>query len=308
MSTAATTTAFRKILRYGPGGLIISAGILLALQAVLVSKYYSDMLPGATWNEQWRTAIAAIASAALKMLAFFLLFMTVKDFSDGRSRIGTWGFSVTVILNAYFLFECHSMSALWSGNNGAYWHLFPFLAVMTIMVLFVEWRLAISVNTAAREEKALAQAETTIATYRKQLDDLTGKVTRYEAEMNAIEQRKQAESDRIAALEAEAAERKQAEEYAALQKELSALRRIAAKTDNDPTGKNKISAGKVETAIRNFMRINRGMKPTREQIAAICNVDQRSLRNHFPNGSLDGIIDDLFREINTAQPEMTHAN
>lgn len=306
MST--TATAFRKILRYGPGGLIISTGILLALQAVLVSKYYSDMLPDATWNDQWRTVIAAVASGALKMLAFFLLFMTVKDFSDGRSRIGKWGFSVTVILNAYFLFESHSMAALWSGNTEAYWHLFPFLAVMCVMVLFVEWRLAISVNTAAREENALTQAEMTLADYRKQLDILTGKVTRYEAEKAAEEAAMQTEIQRRAAEEAAAAERRRVEEYETLRRQLAAAQRELAKVADHPGGKVKIQGGKVEAAAREFMRKNRGMKPTRAQLASACNVDERSLRNHFPNGSLDGVIDELFREINHAQPEISTAN
>lgn len=306
MST--TATAFRKILRYGPGGLILSTGILLALQGLLVSKYYSDMLPNATWNDQWRTVIAAVASGALKMLAFFLLFMTVKDFSDGRSRIGTWGFSVTVILNAYFLFECHSMSALWSGNAGAYWHLFPFLATMTIMVLFVEWRLAISVNTAAREEKALAQAEITIADYRKQLDLLTGKVRHYEAEKAAEEANKQAEMQQHADEEAAAAERRREEEYETLRRQLSAAQRELAKVGDLPGGNIKIQGGKVETAIRDFMRKNKNLKPTRTQIAASVGVDERTLRNHYKNGSLDATIEELFREINHAQPEISAAN
>ena len=98
----------------------------------------------------------------------------------------------------------------------------------------------------------------------------------------------------------------QAEEYAALQKELAALRRIAAKAESDPaTGKIKINTGKVEAIIKDFMRKNRGMRPSREQIAAACNVTSRSLQNHYPNGSLDAVIEEYFREINQTQPETT---
>ena len=40
--------------------------------------------------------------------------------------------------------------------------------------------------------------------------------------------------------------------------------------------------------------------------AAHHHSDERSLRNHFPNGSLDTVIEQLFREVNQ-QPETTDA-
>lgn len=306
MSTTATTSSpFKKLLRYGPSGLVIAAAALLCLQAVLVSKYYSDMFPAHIWNADWRTWLAGFASVTLKTLAFFLLFLTVKNFSDGRRTVGKWGIAATTVLNLYFLLECHFMATLWSGTGENYWHIFPFLFTITVMVLFVEWRLAATTNADAIEENAIAQAEKQAADDRKLILELTGKLNRLEAEKREQEDRKQAEQQRLAELEAAEAERRKQEEYDDLRKQLAAARRELTKVETMPGGKIKISTDKVSAAIRDFMRKNTGVKPTQTQIAAILKTTERTLRNTYQNGSWDTIIDELFRDINHTQPETT---
>lgn len=299
---------FRNILRYGPGWLIITAGVLLSLQAVLVSKYYSDMFPPDVWNVEWRTWLAAISSAALKMLAFFLLFLTVKNFADGRKRIGRWGLAATVVLNLYFLLECHFMAALWSHDADTYRHLFPFLTTITVMVLFVEWRLAATTSADATEENALEHAETLIADYRKQLDAMTGKVTRYEAEKASAQAAIESEAIRRAEEEAAAEERRRQEEYDNLRKQLAAANRQLASAEKTTGGKTPVNPDAVRRAAGDFMRKNRGFRPTQSQIATALNVTERTLRNALPNGSWDAQIEELFHEINHEQPEISTAN
>lgn len=295
-------TAFHRVMETAPMGLLVSAALGLAIVGVFQYIFYLVVLPTG-WSALLRATISGGLAAFFEALGFYFLVATVRDFSAGHQREGYIGLTATFLLWAYALWEAHHISAAFDAG-GKYWAIMGIIGTIVCVVRVVELRITLTVTSAFRRLDALSEAETTIAEYRKQLDELTGKVNRYEAEMKAADERKKAEAERLAALEAEANERKQAEEYAALQKELSTLRRIAAKAESDPaTGKVKVNAGKVETIIRDFMRKNKGMKPTRTQIAAAVQVDERSLRNHFPNGSLDGIIDDLFREINQATPE-----
>lgn len=311
MSSTATTsseqranTAFFRVMETAPMGLLVSAALGLAIVGVFQYIFYLGVLPTG-WSGILRATLSTGLAAFFEGLGFYFLVATVRDFSGGHRREGYIGLLATCLLWAYALWEAHHISAAFDAG-GKYWAIMGIIGTIVCVVRVVELRITLTVTSAFRRKDAIAEAETTIATYRKQLDELTGKVNRYEAEIKAAHDRKQAEAERLAALEAAEAERKQQEEYAALQKELSALRRIAAKADSDPaTGKIKISTGKVETVIREFMRKNRGMRPSREQIASACSVDARSLRNYFPNGSLDGIIEDLFRQINNEQPETT---
>ena len=298
-------TAFHRVMETAPMGLLLSAALGLAIVGVFQYIFYLGVLPSG-WSPLLRAIISGSLAAFFEALGFYFLVATVRDFSAGHQREGYIGLTATFLLWAYALWEAHHISAAFDAG-GKYWAMMGIIGTIVCVVRVVELRITLTVTSAFRRKDAEAEAEKTITDQRKHIEFLAGKVNRYEAEKREAEDRKQAEAERLRQLEAEAAERKQAEEYAALQKELSTLRRIAAKADSDPAGKVKVNAGKVETIIRDFMRKNKGMKPSRAQIAAAVQVDERSLRNHFPNGSLDGIIQEIFLEINTHQPETATA-
>lgn len=310
MSTATHATsehransAFHAVMETAPMGLLVSAALGLLIVGVFQYIFYLGVLPSG-WTPGLRAILSTGLAAFFEGLGFYFLVATVRDFSAGHRREGYIGLLATCLLWAYALWEAHHISAAFDAG-GKYWAIMGIIGTIVCVVRVVELRITLTVTSAYIRGEALTQAETTIADYRKQLYELTGKVNRYEAEMKAAADWKQAEEQRLRDLEAEAEQRKQAEEQAAIQKELATLRRIVSKTEGDPAGKIKINTGKVETAIRDFMRKNRGMRPSRDQIASACNVDARSLRNHFPNGSLDAVIEELFRQVNHEQPEIT---
>lgn len=309
MSTASTSseqranTNFYRIMETAPMGLLVSAALGLAIVGVLQYIFYLGVLPTG-WSAILRGVISGGLAAFFEVLGFYFLVATVRDYSAGHLREVYIGLLATFLLWAYALWEAHHISAAFDAG-GKYWAIMGIIGTIVCVVRVVELRISLTVTSAYLRKDALTVAENTIADYRKQLDELTGKVNRYEAEITAAAERKKAEQERLAALEAEAADRKAQEEHAAMQAELTRLRRIAAKAETgDQSGKVKIQGGKVETAIRDFMRKNRGLRPTRAQIAAAVSVDERTLRNHFPNGSLDATIEELFREINHHQPEI----
>ena len=236
------------------------------------------------------------AAAFFEALGLFFLITTVRDFSAHARREGFIGLLATCLLWVYAVWEATHVAAAFDRDTPeSYMAVFGIIGTIVCIVRIVELRIALTVTSAVQRTD-----------YRKQLNELAGKVNRYEAEMKAEEDRKKAEADRLAQLEAAEAERRKEEEIATMRRELAAARRELSKVEATPGGKIKVSAEKVNAAIRDFMRKNRGMKPSRAQIAAAVQVDERSLRNHFPNGSLDTVIEQLFREVNQ-QPETTDA-
>lgn len=310
MSTTATTssehranTAFHRVMETAPMGLLISAALGLIIVGVFQYIFYLGVLPTG-WSGTLRATLSTGLAAFFEGLGFYFLVATVRDFSSNHRREGYIGLLATCLLWTYALWEAHHISAAFDAG-GKYWAIMGIIGTIVCVVRVVELRITLTVTSAFLKADALAVAEKNLSDYRKQLDELTGKVNRYEAEMKAAEDRKKAEQQRLQELEAAEAERRKEEEVATMRRELAAARRELAKVESMPGGKIKVSAEKVSAAIRDFMRKNRGMKPSRAQIAAAVQVDERSLRNHFPNGSLDGIIEELFREINHAQPETT---
>lgn len=296
-------TAFHAVMETAPMGLLISAALGLIIVGIFQYIFYLGVLP-AGWSVILRSTLSTGLAAFFEGLGFYFLVATVRDFSAGHRREGYIGLLATCLLWVYAIWEAHHISAAFDAG-GKYWAIMGIIGTIVCVVRVVELRITLTVTSAYQKADALAQAETTIEDYRKQLLDLSGKVNRYEAEMKAAEDRKNAEEQRLRDLEAAEAERRKQEEVESIRRELAAARRELAKVENGTTGKVKVSSEKVSAAIRDFMRKNRGMRPTRAQIAAAVQVDERSLRNHFPNGSLDATIAEIFAEINQSQPEIT---
>ena len=289
------TSTFQRVMESAPMGLLISAALGLAIVGVFQYLFYLDVLPSG-WNAPLRCAIASATAAFFEALGLFFLITTVRDFSAHARREGFIGLLATCLLWVYAVWEATHVAAAFDRDTPeSYMAVFGIIGTIVCIVRIVELRIALTVTSAVQRTD-----------YRKQLNELAGKVNRYEAEMKAEEDRKKAEADRLAQLEAAEAERRKEEEIATMRRELAAARRELSKVEATPGGKIKVSAEKVNAAIRDFMRKNRGMKPSRAQIAAAVQVDERSLRNHFPNGSLDTVIEQLFREVNQ-QPETTDA-
>ena len=316
MSTATTSsaesranTAFFRVMETAPLGLLISAALGLTIVGIFQYIFYLGVLPTG-WSGALRATLSTGLAAFFEGLGFYFLVATVRDFSGGHRREGWIGLAATFLLWAYALWEAHHISAAFD-QGGRYWAIMGIIGTIVCVIRIVELRITLTVTSAVRHQQVEIQAEATIAEQRKQLDELTGKVNRYEAEKKAETDRQQAEAQRLAELEAAEAERRKQEEVETIRRELASARRTittlekSADQSAGTSGRLKVSSDKVSAAIQDFMRKNRGMRPSREQIASAVNVDARSLRNHFPNGSLDGIIDELFRQINNEQPETT---
>ncbi len=291
----AATTAFRRVMETAPMGLLVSAALGLLIVGVFQYIFYLDVLP-AGWSDTLRATLSTGLAAFFEGLGFYFLVATVRDFSAGHRREGYIGLTATFILWAYALWEAHHISAAFDAG-GKYWAIMGIIGTIVCVVRVVELRITLTVTSATRRED-----------YRKTIENLTGKLQAFEAEKKYAEDRKNAEEQRLRELEATEAERRKQEEQDSIRRELAAARRELAKLQTSTTGKVKVAGGKVEAAIREFIRTNRGMKPTRAQIATAVQVEERTLRNHFPNGSLDGIIENIFREINQPQPETTITN
>lgn len=231
-NTPSTPTAFKRLLRFAHPGLLFAAAILLGVQGFLTSKYYHDALGTGVFNTDIRTNVAAAASIGFKLLAFGLLFISVLDFSEGRKRVGKWGFLATGVLNLYFVYESHSMASMWAETPEAYWHIFPMLLAETLMVLFVEWRLAFSVGHAQESESHLAAAALREQSLSEKLATALSELSALQSEKAAAEdaqrievERKAAEEQRLAQLEAEKAERERQQREADAAKTISDLQR-----------------------------------------------------------------------------------
>lgn len=309
------TPAFQRVLTYAPAAMVLFAALMLGLQALIVAKYYSDMIPDRVFNTDWRTGIAAIASIAFKGVAFSLLFMTVRDFSEGRSRVGWSGMIVTFLLNGYFILECWQIANAWTDANHpeTWWHIFPFAVAGTVVVLFMEWRLAISVNSAQQAETTQRTIAEQLEQERKKVQEITGKIALYEAEKQRAEQ---TEQQRLAQLqeeqrlrekqELEAQERQRLEQMEAAKREADELRERLARMEKKAAAAERpanmhhnarVNISGIQKAVQDFYRKNQAA-PTQAQIAKLLNVEERTIRNQFQNGSWKQLLQEL-------QPEET---
>lgn len=291
---------FFNVMETAPLGLLISAALGLAIVGVFQYIFYLGVLP-AGWSVLLRSLLSTALAAFFEGLGFYFLVATVRDFSAGHRREGFIGLGATFLLWAYALWESHHISAAFD-SGGHYWAIMGIIGTIVCVVRVVELRITLTVSSAVRQADALAEAETAIADQRKHIEFLAGKVNRYEAERQAAEDRKQAEQQRLRDLEAADAERRKQEEIETMRRELSAARRTIStmekQTGGDISGRIKVSTEKVRAAIRDFRR-KTNATPTRKQIASAVSVDERSLRNHFPNGSLDAIIAEIIAENET---------
>lgn len=296
---------FFNVMETAPLGLLISAALGLTIVGVFQYIFYLGVLP-AGWSVLLRSMLSTALAAFFEGLGFYFLVATVRDFSAGHRREGYIGLSATFLLWAYALWESHHISAAFD-SGGHYWAIMGIIGTIVCVVRVVELRITLTVSSAMRASDAAAEAETTIEEQRKHIETLGRKVEAYEAAIRAEQQRKQAEAQRLLELEAAEEERRKQEEIDAMRRELANARRtittMEKQTGNDTSGRIKVSEEKVRRAISDFMRKNSGMQPSRKQIASACGVDERSLRNHFPNGSLDEVIAELLAETTAEAAE-----
>lgn len=308
MSTAATpsaeqraNTAFYRVMETAPMGLLVSAALGLLIVGVFQYIFYLGVLP-AGWSDTLRAILSGALAAFFEGLGFYFLVATVRDFSAGHRREGYIGLLATFLLWAYALWEAHHISAAFDAG-GKYWAIMGIIGTIVCVVRVVELRITLTVTSAYRQQSALDIAIAERDDYRKQNLELTGKVNRYEAAIREEEDRKLAAAEQQRQREAEAAERRKQEELDNLRRQLSAANRQLSAVQNDTPGKIKLQPDRAAAAIREFMRKNKGMRPTQSQIAAALQVTERTLRTNFPNGSWDEQIEQLFREINATQPD-----
>lgn len=291
---SATPTAFKRLLRFAHPGLLVAAAILLAVQGFLTSKYYHDALGTQVFSADIRTWVAAAASIGFKLLAFGLLFISVLDFSEGRKRVGKWGFLATGVLNLYFVYESHSMASMWAETPEAYWHIFPMLLSETLMVLFVEWRLAFSVGQAQESENHLAVAAQREQALSERLAAALSELSALQAEKTESENAQRAEQQRIAeqaatlaARQAEQQEQEREQREAQMQSEIQRLQRRLAVAEKSDTGKTK-KPGTRQTLLETAVRLTQqnGTFPTIRAIEDAAGFSDGTAKYHFPNGSL----------------------
>lgn len=314
----AQTTAFKRLLHFAHPGLLAAAGGLLGVSGFLVAKYYHDALGTGVFNDTIRTYIAAAASISFKLLAFGLLFISVLDFSEGRKTVGKWGFLATIALNAYFLYESHCMAEVWTAGTGGYWHILPLLAMLTLMVLFVEWRLAFSVGEAQESENHLAAAAQREQMISEQLAQATAQLSALQAEKLASEnaqriesERKAAEQQRLALLEAEQAERERQQREADAAKTISELQkkvlRLASEKGKPDQPETNSTRERVLQQALKLTRENGGQYPGMRAVEKSLGLSDGAGRHYFKNGSLQSKIEAYLQseqeglEITTAQ-------
>lgn len=295
-------TAFHRVMETAPMGLLLSAALGLLIVGVFQYIFYLGVLP-AGWTPTLRATLSTGLAAFFEGLGFYFLVATVRDFSAGHRREGYIGLLATCLLWAYALWEAHHISAAFD-QGGKYWAIMGIIGTIVCVVRVVELRITLTVTSAYLRADALSVAESALSDYRKEVSELTGKVNRYEAEKREQEDRKQAEAERLAALEAEEAQRQQAEKWTAMEKELAAAKRALSAADKNTTGKDTINPDTVRRTAADFMRKNRGVKVSQKIAAQILNKDERTIRNAFKNGSWDAMVAELFQEINQT-PETT---
>jgi len=307
MSTAAITTeqrantAFQRVMESAPMGLLISAAVGLAIVGVFQYIFYLGILP-AGWSPALRAVLSGAIAAFFEALGLFFLITTVRDFSAHARREALLGLTATFLLWAYAVWEGTHVAAAFDGNTPeTYWAVFGIIGTIICIVRIVELRIALTVTSAIQRTDD-----------RKLIADLTGKLQVLEAEKQADTDRKQADAKRIEN------ERIEAEKQFAVLEELhrqeqlreaieeaEKLRRQLARVEKKepaPTGKNKINPDTVTAHVRKFLRISGGIAPSQRQVAAALNVDERTIRNEFHNGSWAALISALTAET---QPELT---
>lgn len=294
-------TAFHRVMETAPMGLLVSAALGLAIVGVFQYIFYLGVLPSG-WSPLLRAIISGSLAAFFEALGFYFLVATVRDFSAGHQREGYIGLTATFLLWAYALWESHHISAAFDAG-GKYWAIMGIIGTIVCVVRVVELRITLTVTSAFRRRDALAEAETTIADYRKQLESTAGKLAAYEAEKAAIEHRNQ-EAEKAAKL----LEQQQHEaEVSAAFAELDTLRRRIAAQERRAGGQ-PVAANKradIERRAREFYRKN-NVPPTQEQAAKLAGLgDARALRHHFPNGTWDAFVTSLTQEN---QQEILAAN
>ena len=279
--------AFYKVMESAPMGLLVMAALGLAIAGVFQFIFYFQVIP-ADWSATLRSVMAGALAVFFEGLGFYFLVTTVRDFSAGARKEGWIGLAATFLLWSYALWEGTHIAAAFDGNTAeSYWSIFGILGTIICIVRIVELRITLTVTSAMKRKQQQVTAETEAADLRKELAATTAKLFRYQSEEQA-EKEAQAEEARQRAEQAEIEFRTNVEKQA---QELATLKRKMYGYDSAVkiTGSNRAEI--VEEVRKNIKR--NSLPPSQATIAAILKISARTVRNQFPNGSWESMINEI---------------